>query len=59
MHVWWWREEIETWKKGVELIKDWERRTATYVTERKNKDRTTRGIRHMSSRNKKRATWFK
>jgi len=42
MHVGWWREEIETGKKGVELIKDWERRTATYgVTKRKS---TTRGI---------------
>ena len=59
MRVWWWREEIETWKKGVELIEDWERRTATYgVTERKSKDGTTRGIRRTSSRNKEGATRF-
>ena len=56
---WWWREEIETWKKGMELIEDWERRKATYgVTERKSKDGTTRGIRHTSSRNKEGATRF-
>jgi len=41
----------------VELIKDWERRKATYsVTEKKSKNRTTHGIQHMSSRNKEGAT---